>query len=417
MKNFGRNPILSIGSVLLAALWLFAADAQAASGVAEVKKVVGIANFTDAKGGGPIKEGDILMEGATITTGAGSYVDLDLKVNGNALRVEADSTLALNKLDYVKAGDTIINTQLEVKKGSTVANVVNKLSKASKYEIKTASGVAGIRGTVLKVTTTRVTCLIGKVEFRTVNGQLQLVIGGTVYSSGAAGPVKATTVETTGLATAATSCTANTQASTTVNQVVKQFTTVIAAEAAADAGPGGAAQASADAARAVLAALVAAVKEAADNAPPAIRAAAQAAAADLAKRSEAIQTASAADGAALGTIASGGTSEQAKANGDSAADRSTTNKDISGNAKKNIDKVVGDANKIKQTGGSGDQIIAGTVDGGAAGLPVNPNGSPTAVVTNDGTKKTDTVNSPVGETKSFISSTTGGGDNTPAPNP
>ena len=155
MKNFGRNPLLALGGTLVAALWLFTSTAQAASpGAAQVKKVVGTATYTDAKGGGPIKEGDILMQGATITTGAGSYVDLDMGVNGNALRVEADSTLTLNKLDYTRAGEVIVNTELEVKKGSTVANVVNKLSKASKYEIKTAAGVAGIRGTCLEATTT-----------------------------------------------------------------------------------------------------------------------------------------------------------------------------------------------------------------------------------------------------------------------
>ena len=79
MKNFGRNPILAFGSLLLAAVWLFTATAQAASpGAAQVKKVVGAVTYTDAKGGGPLKEGDILFQGASITTGAGSYVDLFL---------------------------------------------------------------------------------------------------------------------------------------------------------------------------------------------------------------------------------------------------------------------------------------------------------------------------------------------------
>ncbi len=164
MKNFGRNPILSFGSLLLAAVWLFTATAQAASpGAAQVKKVVGKADYTDAKGGGALKEGDILFQGATITTGAGSYVDLFLGVNGDSLRVEADSTLSLNKLDYTKAGETIVNTQLDVTKGAVVANVVNKLSKASKYEIKTPAGVAGIRGTVLRAGTARIVCLVCRV--------------------------------------------------------------------------------------------------------------------------------------------------------------------------------------------------------------------------------------------------------------
>lgn len=380
MKHFGRNPILSFGSLLLAAAWLFTAAAQAATpGAAQVKKVVGTASYTDARGGGPIKEGDILMAGATITTGAASYVDLDMGVNGNALRVEADSTLALNKLEYTKAGDTIVDTQLEVKKGSTVANVINKLSKASKYEIKTPAGVAGIRGTVLQVSTTRVLCLIGKVQFTTVGGQLQLVIGGTVYTAGAAGVLKATTVQTTGLAVAATACTINTQAANNaaVSQVVQQFTTAIAAEAATSAGVGGAAQAASDASRAVMAALVAAVQEAASTAPPAIQAAAQAAAANLVATSERVQTTAAANAAAVGIVASGGTAQQAQTGAQQAANQSTSNTAMANSAATGAAPQIASAIQVRTQGGTSGDVIAGGVN---AAPPPPPPGSPAPAV-------------------------------------
>ncbi|MEN9574464.1 MAG: hypothetical protein RL514_2319 [Verrucomicrobiota bacterium] len=390
MKHFGRSPILSFGSLLLAAAWLFTATAQAATpGAAQVKKVVGTANYTDARGGGPLKEGDILMAGATINTGAASYVDLDMGVNGNALRVEADSTLALNKLEYTKAGETIVNTQLEVKKGQTVANVINKLSKASKYEIKTPAGVAGIRGTVLQVSTSRVLCLIGTVQFTTVNGQLQLVIGGTVYTTGAAGVQKATTVQTTGLAVAATSLTANTQAANTVSAVVKQFTTAIAAEAAAAAGAGGAAQAAADASRAVMAALVTAVQEAANSAPPAIQAAARAAAANLAATSEAVQTTAAANAAAVGTIAGGGTAQQAQQAAQQAANQSTGNTALANSAATGAAPLIAPAIQARTQGGSPTQIIAGGVNTPPPAPPGAPSAPGPAV--------------PVTEAKTFVS--------------
>jgi hypothetical protein len=374
MKILGRNPLSSLGGVLLAALWLFTASTQAATpGAAEVKKVVGTANYTDGQGGGPIKEGQILMAGATITTGAGSYVDLDLKVNGNALRVEADSTLTLNKLEYTRAIETVVNTELEVKKGSTVANVVNKLSKASKYEIKTPAGVAGIRGTALRATTSRVVCLIGTVQFRTVNGQLQLVLGGTVYAAGSPTPVRATTVETSGVAAAATSCTVNSQAAVTVNQVVKQFTTVIAGAAALEAGVAGASAAAADAAKAVMAQLVAAVKEAADSAPPAIRAQAQAAAAQLAASADAITASAAGNGAALGTLAAGGTSAQANANGDAAVDATGAPNPVKANIKAGVDQVVIAAG----VNPSSDPLnTINPSNNPPASAPVNPNGTP-----------------------------------------
>lgn len=377
MKYSGHRSLFAIGSAVLAAAWLFAVNTvQAASpGAAVVKKVVGTATYTDARGGGAIKENDILFQGATITTGAGSYVDLDLGVNGNALRVEADSTLALNKLEYTKAIDSVVDTQLEVKKGSTVANVVNKLSKASKYEIKTPAGVAGIRGTALRATTSRVVCLIGTVQFRTVNGQLQLVLGGTVYAAGTPAPVRATRVESSGVAAAATACTANTSSATTVNQVVKQFTTVIAGAAALEAGVDGAGAAAADAAKAVMAQLLVAVKEAADSAPLAIRAQAQAAAAQLAASADAITAASAGNGAALGTIAAGGTPAQAKANGNAAVDGSGAPDSVKGNVKGDLNQVIAAAGPGGPNAPSRSPLdIINPENKGSAGAPVAPDG-------------------------------------------
>lgn len=402
MKNFGRSSTLSFGSVLLATLWLFSAAAQAATpGAAQVKKVVGNATYTDTKGGGPIREGAILMEGATITTGAGSYVDLDMGVNGNALRVEADSTLSLNKLEYTKAGETIVNTQLEVKKGAAVANVINKLSKASKYEIKTPAGVAGIRGTVLRAGATRIVCLIGRVEFRTVNGQLQLVIGGTAVSVGG-GVVKAATVETTGLARSACSLTTNTAANM-VNATVQQFTTALAAEAASEAGKAGgnSATAAAQAAKAIMAELILAVQEAAAQAPPAVRAAALAAAANLARTSETLQTTSAAGAAAAATVANGGTKADAQAAAQQAAQQSTSNPAIVRNALANVAPGINSAIQIRSQGGTAADIMEGT----AERTNLAAGGSGTGGGTGGGTGTT--TDTEVGETKTFTSGTTG----------
>ena len=394
MKNFGRNSILSFGSLLLAAAWLFTSAAQAATpGAAQVKKVVGTAAYTDAKGGGPLKEGDILFQGATITTGAGSYVDLFLGVNGDSLRVEADSTLALNKLDYTKAGETIVNTQLEVTKGAVVANVINKLSKASKYEIKTPAGVAGIRGTVLRVTTSRVICLIGRVEFRSVNGQLQLVIGGTVYAAGATGSVKATVVETTGLASTACSLTANTVANM-VAATVQQFTAVLAAEAATEAGKAGgnSAAVAAQAAKAIMAELVQAVLAAAADAPPAIRAAAQAAAANLVATSETVQTKAAASAAVVAMVANGGNAQQAQQAAQQAANQSTSNPTLANSAANGVTPQIAAAIQIRNQGGSQVEIIAG------AGNPPPPPPGPVP-------PPQGTVTTKVGETVIFVSPT------------
>lgn len=338
MKNFGRTSIFSFGTLLLAAVWLFTASAQAASpGAAQVKKVVGTATYTDTRGGGPLKEGDVLMQGATITTGAGSYVDLDMGINGNALRVEADSTLTLNKLDYTKAGDTIVNTELEVKKGAAVANVINKLSKASKYEIKTPAGVAGIRGTVLRAAPTRITCLVGRITFVPVagGGVAIIVNGGNAYSPGTLAAVRAGAGESAALARSATGLTAN-AAANQVATMVQQFTAALAAEAATTAGNAGGdiAKAASDSAKAAIAQLIQEVQNATATAStPAVKAAMTAVLNNLQANSETIITKAAGVGGALGTVQSGGTPEQAKTNGEKAIADSTTKPEVIAAAK------------------------------------------------------------------------------------
>ena len=402
MKNFGRNSILSFGSILLAAAWLFTSAAQAATpGAAQVKKVVGTASYTDAKGGGPLKEGDILFQGASITTGAGSYVDLFLGVNGDSLRVEADSTLALNKLDYTKGvGETVVNTEVEVKKGATVANVVNKLSKASKYEIKTPAGVAGIRGTVVRAGATRIVCLIGRVEFRpTAGGGVQLVIGGQVFTVGSPTSVKATSVETSGLARTATTMTANTVAAM-VNQVVQQFTAALAAEAAAEAGKAGGdvAKTAASAAKGIMAELVQAVQQAAAEAPPAVRAAAQAAANNLAVKSESVQTTAAASAAAAATVSNGGTALQAKQSAQSAANQSTGNQAMANAAANNVTTgAINQAIQNRNQGGSQGSMIETLVEATRPAAPAGPAGP------GSGPKQDAKVDTKIGETVIFVS--------------
>jgi hypothetical protein len=333
-----------LGSLILLLAALMISPAHAAiDGSAQVKKVVGTVAYTDDKGGGPLKDGDTIHQGATITTGANSYVDLDLGPNGNALRVEADTTLAVNKLSYAKAGVLIVNTDLEVKKGAVVANVINKLSRASKYEIKTPGGVAGIRGTVLQASTTQVLCLVGTVEFRpTAGGGVQLVIGGTVYSAVSGTVQSATTVQTSGLAKSATGLTQN-AAPASVSAVVQQFTAAIAAQAAttiAKAG-GDAATAASTTAKDIAAQLVQQVQAAANQLPegPA-KQAALAQVATLTSSVDAIQTTAAATAAAAATVSTGGTAQQAQDAAQKAAQQTTVNQTVAQEATTKVDNVV-----------------------------------------------------------------------------
>lgn len=124
-----------------------ATPAGAAYGKALVVKVVGNASFVDAKGGdGAIREGMTLGQGTSIITGTGASVTMDLGRNGDVLTVNENSTISIDTLLLRDTGaETAAITQLEAKRGSLSFNV-KKLSAASKYEVKTANGVAGIRG-------------------------------------------------------------------------------------------------------------------------------------------------------------------------------------------------------------------------------------------------------------------------------
>lgn len=190
---------MKLSNQLVLALFAFllsASQAAALPGRAEVVKVTGNATTTDAKGNTKsIAAGMALGTGDSITTGAGSTVDLNLGINGDYLRVDPDTTLKIDALDIANVAQRTVTTQLNVNRGAITGNVVNKLSLASKYEIKSASGVAGIRGTKysVKVANGRITRLVvtsGVVSF--TQGGVTITIDATngpkAYSPPATGP-------------------------------------------------------------------------------------------------------------------------------------------------------------------------------------------------------------------------------------
>jgi hypothetical protein len=117
-----------------------------------VKKVVGSATAIKASGESiKLIEGMVLVTGDTVKTEPASFVDLWLGVNGDSLRVEANATVKLEALEIVNVKDRVVDTALMVTKGEIIGNVVNKLASNSKYQIKTAAGIAGVRGTIYSV--------------------------------------------------------------------------------------------------------------------------------------------------------------------------------------------------------------------------------------------------------------------------
>lgn len=148
MKGIGRILKALFLTAALAAL-SGAFTAQAAENKAVTRAVRGTAQYsTDGgKTWKSLRVGISLAQKSIVKTAADSVVDLFLNQNGPVLRVTEDSTLTLDKLTFDGVGvETVIETQLDLKNGRIQGNV-RKLAAASKYEVKTPVGVAGIRGT------------------------------------------------------------------------------------------------------------------------------------------------------------------------------------------------------------------------------------------------------------------------------
>lgn len=130
-------------------------SAQAAqSGKAVVRSVSGEAQYSDGGSWMPLSTGMELMPGASVRTANDSTVVLFLDQNGPLVKLTENTTLGIDKLTFEPTGvDTIIETQLDLKSGRIVG-IARKLSATSKFEIKTPSGVAGIRGTEYSISAT-----------------------------------------------------------------------------------------------------------------------------------------------------------------------------------------------------------------------------------------------------------------------
>jgi hypothetical protein len=133
---------------IAAAAWLMATlPASAVMDVGQATVTQASGNATVSHSGSPasaITTGMTLTAGDTINTGPGSTVVLNLGRSGGMLSIQPGSQLTLTKLDLI--GGDAAETELFLAKGA-VGGKAKKVAGASKYEIKTASSVAGIRGT------------------------------------------------------------------------------------------------------------------------------------------------------------------------------------------------------------------------------------------------------------------------------
>ena len=148
LTNRLSKHVATLSVPILAVVLATALNAQTQPGKAKVQAISGSAVFSVAGGPAvPLKVGTVLDQGATVRTAKDSTVDLFLGRSAGMLRIVENTTLALEKLALIDTGaDTVVDVQVSLPEGTMLFDV-EKLSAASKYEIKVPNGVAGIRGT------------------------------------------------------------------------------------------------------------------------------------------------------------------------------------------------------------------------------------------------------------------------------
>jgi hypothetical protein len=140
-----------MGFAVAVAAFVGTIQVQAAAEMNEaiVRGVRGTANYSTDRGSNwrELKVGARLRQNSIIRTAPGATVDLFLGDNGPVVRVTENTTMGIDRLTIDRTGaEKIIETQLDLRAGRILGNV-KKLAAASKYEVKTPQGVAGIRGT------------------------------------------------------------------------------------------------------------------------------------------------------------------------------------------------------------------------------------------------------------------------------
>jgi hypothetical protein len=140
--------MVAVVAMFLAASITPAAFGQARALKAEVRAIKGAATYSIAGAPAkPVKVGMTLPANSTVVTGPDSVVDVFLGPSAGVVRIAERSTVSLSKLDQTQTGaESVVDVQLNLPEGELYFNV-NKLSQASRYEIKMPNGVAGIRGT------------------------------------------------------------------------------------------------------------------------------------------------------------------------------------------------------------------------------------------------------------------------------
>ena len=174
-NHIDNQSLLAPGSIIRIPLhWLKQqpkpAEIKSVAGSVQIKRA-GFSRYETLKPGMQIRVGDEIM------TRQGSVV-IQL-ADGSIIRLEEQSSLIFNRLSHFgKTG--MVDTQLRLNKGSLTTDIP-PLVKGSRYEIKTPSAVAAVRGTEFRLSSdangSQLEVLEGVVEFSGKHGQVMVNAG------------------------------------------------------------------------------------------------------------------------------------------------------------------------------------------------------------------------------------------------
>lgn len=224
MKTMNKTLGWMLAAVLSLAIISSATAQEAKQRTGKVVRIKGEARYsTGNKVWQPLKVGTILKSGYVVQTAQNSFVDVVMNEEASAavadltplvaaaagpsgkggagaggssiptpdqdvIRVLDDSYLVFDSLAATATGaDTVTETMLDLKKGS-IFGTVKKQAAASRFEVKTPNGVAGIRGTIFLISANgNIACLVGSVivAFTDASGNVvtQVVGAGQMFDS------------------------------------------------------------------------------------------------------------------------------------------------------------------------------------------------------------------------------------------
>lgn len=138
-----RTLLLVLPAVVLG-MRLFAGESQPVK--LEALDVRGPVTYTTAGDAPrPLAAGAALATGTVIKTGVGAAVDLSLGRQFGVVRLAQNSVLSLDKLEIQQGNKGVLDVQLSLVEGTLLGDM-RELPPETHFEVKTLTGIAGLRG-------------------------------------------------------------------------------------------------------------------------------------------------------------------------------------------------------------------------------------------------------------------------------